>query len=70
LVEDTLPGLSEFLYLYKFQEKPPQAKLQANLQAIFRKISCPDYSAGFAVYITLGIPTLASRFQSKLMSKS
>jgi len=55
LVEDTLPGLSEFLYLYKFQEKPPQAKLQA----IFRKISCiqiipqrPEYPASFAAYIT------------------
>ena len=34
-----LPGLSEFSYLYRFQGKP----LQASLQAILRRNSCPVY---------------------------
>lgn len=36
-----LRGLSEFLYLYRFQVKPLQARPQATL----RRNSCPDYPA-------------------------
>ena len=36
-----LRGLSEFLYLYRFQVKP----LQARPQATIRRNSCPDYPA-------------------------
>ena len=32
--ENSLRGLSEFLYLYKFQVKPPQARLQATFRRI------------------------------------
>ena len=41
LLEDSLWGFPEFLYLYIFQVEPPQARLQT----ILRRNSCPVYPA-------------------------
>lgn len=47
--KDRLLGFSEFLYLHKFQEKPPKPRLQFT----FRRSSCPVYSAAHGIFCML-----------------